>query len=64
MSRKNDLIKNTAILTVGRYLPKLFTMITLPVITGVLTKTEYGTYDLVLVMVSMGMWNILAAVAS
>lgn len=53
MSRKNDLIKNTAILTVGRYLPKLFTMITLPVITGVLTKTEYGTYDLVLVMVSL-----------
>ena len=41
MDRKKDLVKNTAVLTIGRYLPKLFTMITLPIITGALTKAEY-----------------------
>ena len=53
MDRKKDLVKNTAVLTIGRYLPKLFTMITLPIITGALTKAEYGTYDLISIVIAI-----------
>lgn len=53
MNRERELIKNTIILTIGRYLPKLFTLITLPIITGALSKSEYGTYDLIGTLVSL-----------
>ena len=53
MKRENEFVKNTAILAVGKYFPKLFSFITLPIITGQLTKAEYGTYDLITTLVSL-----------
>ena len=47
MSREKELVKNTAILSIGRFLPKLFSSFTLPVLTLYLSKKEYGTYDLI-----------------
>lgn len=53
MKREKEFAKNTAILAVGKYFPKLFSFITLPIITGQLTKAEYGTYDLITTLVSL-----------
>lgn len=53
MSRETQLAKNTAIISIGTILPKAAAFITLPVLTGWLTQEEYGTYDLVTVMVSL-----------
>lgn len=52
-SKEHNLAKNTIILAVGVFFPKLAVFITLPVLTGCLTKTEYGTYDLILTLVSL-----------
>ncbi len=46
-SRENELLKNTVILSLGKFLPKLVSVVTLPIITASLTKAEYGTYDLI-----------------
>ena len=53
MSREGKLAKNTIILSIGTFLPKLASFITLPILTGYLTKEEYGMYDLVAVLVSL-----------
>lgn len=53
MSRSKDLAKNTLILSVGNFLPKLTLLVTLPIITGHLTKEEYGTYDLITTLASL-----------
>ncbi|MBR1739687.1 MAG: oligosaccharide flippase family protein [Ruminococcus sp.] len=53
MSRESKLAKNTLILSVGTFLPKLATFVTLPVLTGYLTQEQYGTYDLITVLVSL-----------
>ena len=53
MSRSSQLAKNTGILSIGIFLPKVVSFITLPILTAYLTKEEYGTYDLVIVMVSL-----------
>ena len=53
MKREKELVKNTLILSIGRFLPRLFGIITLPIVTGHLTKVEYGTYDLVTSLVSL-----------
>ena len=53
MSREGKLAKNTMIIAIGTFLPKLASFITLPILTGCLTKTEYGTYDLINVLVSL-----------
>ena len=53
MSRKGNLAKNTLILSIGTFLPKLAGFITLPILTGCLSKKEYGTYDLITVLVSL-----------
>ncbi len=51
MSRSKDLAKNTFILALGTFLPHLGALVTLPIYTGMLTKTELGRYDLVVVTV-------------
>lgn len=51
MSREQALVKNTVILALGTYLPKLTTIVTLPILTGYLTMAEYGTYDLIVTLV-------------
>lgn len=53
MSREGKLAKNTIILSLGTFLPKLASFITLPILTGYMTKSEYGTYDLIIVLVSL-----------
>lgn len=53
MSREGKLAKNTIILSIGTFLPKLASFITLPILTGYLTKEDYGTYDLVIVLASL-----------
>ena len=53
MSRGKELAKNTLILFFGTFLPKLSSIITLPIITGGLTKVEYGTYDLIGTLISL-----------
>lgn len=52
MSREVKLAKNTLILSIGTFLPKFAAFITLPILTAYLTKEEYGTYDLIIVLVS------------
>ena len=52
MSREKALVKNSAIISVGTFLPKLVSLITLPIVTAGLNKTEYGTYDLIITLVS------------
>lgn len=51
MNREKSLVKNTIILSLGTYLPKLTTIITLPLLTGYLTQAEYGIYDLITTLV-------------
>lgn len=53
MSREGKLVKNALLLLIGTFLPKLATFITLPILTGFLTKEEYGTYDLITVLVTL-----------
>lgn len=53
MSREKNLLKNTIIIGFGTLLPRLTSFITLPIITASLTKSEYGTYDLIATLVSL-----------
>ena len=53
MEREKKLLKNTLILSLGTFLPKAASFITLPILTAYMTKEEYGTYDLVTVLVSL-----------
>lgn len=53
MSRQGALLKNTAILSFGTVVPKFVNLVTLPILTGCLSKAEYGTYDLVVSMVTL-----------
>lgn len=53
MTREEKLIKNTAILSIGTFLPRLASYITLPILTGVLSKEEYGAFDLITVLASL-----------
>ena len=51
MSREKELIKNTGILALGTIFPKVASLLMLPIITGGLTNTEYGLYDLLTTIV-------------
>ncbi|MDO5702494.1 MAG: oligosaccharide flippase family protein, partial [Lachnospiraceae bacterium] len=53
MSREAELVKNTTVLSIGRFLPKLCAFVTLPILTACLTKAEYGTYDLIATLVML-----------
>ena len=53
MNRGKQLVKNTIILAFGSILPKLLAIISLPIVTGNLTKLEYGIYDLIGVIESL-----------
>ena len=53
MSREGKLAKNTLILSIGTFLPKLASIITLPILTGCLTRSEMGTYDVILILESL-----------
>ena len=51
LSREKNLVKNTFVLALGRFLPKLVSVVTLPIITGHLSKADFGTYDLITTMI-------------
>jgi O-antigen/teichoic acid export membrane protein len=51
MGRETKLAKNTFILAIGTFLPKFAAFITLPILTGCLTKDEIGRYDLITTLV-------------
>ena len=53
MSREGSLVKNTLVLSIGTVFPKLASFVVLPILTGCLTKSEYGTYDLITVLCSL-----------
>lgn len=53
MKREEKLIKNTIIIAIGNFLPRLASFIVLPILTGYLTQEEYGIYDLITVLVSL-----------
>lgn len=53
MSRESKLAKNTIILSIGTFLPKAASFITLPILTAYLTQEEFGVYDLITVLVSL-----------
>lgn len=53
MKREQQFIKNGVILSIGTIIPKMTSIVTLPIITGCLTKAEYGTYDLITILVSL-----------
>lgn len=53
MTREGNLAKNTFVLGIGTFLPRLASFITLPVLTAYLTQEEYGTYDLITILVSL-----------
>lgn len=50
MKREKELVKNTIVLALGRFLPKIVALITLPIVTSKLSKGEYGNYDLILTL--------------
>ena len=53
MSRTKSLIKNTFIIAFGTILPRLMSIITLPILTSKLLTTEYGLYDLIETLISL-----------
>ncbi len=52
-SRNKELIKNTFILGIGQFVPKLTVLILLPVLTTYLATDEYGVYDLIVSLASV-----------
>lgn len=40
MERETKLVKNTAILAIGSFFPKVTSLITLPILTAMLSKSE------------------------
>ncbi len=52
-TREKNFWKSTIILAFGTFLPKLTSFVTLPIYTACLTKSEYGTFDLITVLCSL-----------
>lgn len=46
MNQKRELIKNTLIISLGKFSTRIVSFILLPLYTALLTTKEYGTYDL------------------
>ena len=53
MDREKNLVKNTLILSIGTVIPKLANFLILPILTAYLSKEDYGTYDLISILVSL-----------
>ena len=53
MSRERSLAKNTIIISIGNICTKLITFLLLPLYTGVLSTSEYGTVDLLNTLISL-----------
>lgn len=53
MNRNKELLKNTIIIFTGKLCTQLITFVLLPIYTNYLTKTEYGTVDLVITYINL-----------
>lgn len=53
MSKEKTLVKNTAIVTIGRICTQLISFLLLPLYTAYLTTTEYGIVDLLNTLISL-----------
>jgi len=53
MTQNKALAKNTIILAIGQFVPKIIAMITLPIITKAFSTEEFGLYDLVISFASL-----------
>lgn len=47
MERNRELVRNTVILAIGQFVPRLLGIATLPLLTACLSAEEFGRYDLV-----------------
>ena len=47
MSREKTLVKNTLIMALGTFLPRIINLLTTPIITSATTDAQYGQLDLV-----------------
>ena len=52
-SKNNYLLKNTIILSIGNFGSKLITFFLVPLYTNILTKSEYGTIDLITILTTV-----------
>ena len=50
---ENRLIKNTIILAFGQLVPKVLSLVILPILTNGFSTSEYGEYDLAITLSSM-----------
>ena len=46
MNRKRELVKNTIIISIGKFSTKLVSFLLLPLYTYILSPAEFGEYDL------------------
>ena len=46
MNRKKELVKNTLIISIGKFSTKIVQFLLLPLYTSILTTSQYGEYDL------------------
>lgn len=53
MSREQKLFKNTIVLAIGTFVPKLTALVTLPLLTGHLNTQDYGSYDLIMTLAAL-----------
>lgn len=53
MNREEKLARNTIVLGIGTFFPKLATFLALPILTAQLSKVEYGVFDLCVTLVSL-----------
>ena len=53
MNREKTLVKNTAILTIGKICPQMITFFLLPLYTAILSTEEFGIVDLLNTLVSL-----------
>ena len=45
MNQKRELIKNTLIISIGKFSTQIVSFLLLPLYTSLLTTSEYGAYD-------------------
>lgn len=53
MNKSKALVMNTLILSIGQLIPKIISLITLPLLTAYFTTSQYGIYDLLLSLSSL-----------
>lgn len=53
MSRENNLLKNTFIIGLGTFLPKICSFIILPILTAYVSKVDYGNLDIITTLATL-----------